>query len=178
MEKKWKLNPRQKVDLIWWIVKDGRRPLAVHGVNYNRTEGSSLGETSVTHWRIDSVRISSPPPLVLTLFHWRHSIFLWTLSNFCSGTSFRLIQSTHTHTHISRLTLSFPLRHLTTAATTTVSHSRSFFPSSRLPRCLFSFWHLGISTLSSLSTRLMAWQSVCVCPFVRHWSYQPACHIE
>ena len=133
MEKKWKLTPNQTCDLVLWMVMDGRRPLAVQRVNYDGTEGVSLGETAVIHWRIGSVRILSPPPLFLAVSHWQHSIFLWTLSNFAlalhpalspTHTHKHSVTHTHTHTYTSYLTLSFPVRHLAITATTTASHSR------------------------------------------------------
>lgn len=82
---------------------------------------------------------------------------------------------TQTHTHISCLALSFPLRHLTIAATTAVSHSlfvvtRSFHPRAFLAVCSPSDTSVSHSVhcfLSSLSLRLWPGK-VRVCPIVRN----------
>lgn len=148
MEKKWKLNLHQMSDLAWWMVIDGRR------VNDDTTEGLSLGETPEINWRLDSVRISSPPFFTggTPYFYGHFPTLLW---HFIPPYPLH----THARTHISCLALSFPLRYLASLSV------RS------------KIWHLSISLCLPLSglplTRLVAWQSMCVPLWgmtVRYWS--------
>ncbi len=156
-------------------VMDGRRALGVHWVNYDRTERLSLGESPVTHWRIDSIRLSSPPPLSLTVFHWRRSILLWPFSNFALALHpALLIPSTHTHTHTHTHLLSRSFIPSQTSHHCCYYHcvslslfvvTRSFHPHAFFTVCSPSDTSVSHSVHHFLSlplTRLVAWQSVCV----------------
>ena len=186
MEKKWKLTPNQKCDLVLWMVMDGRRPLAVQRVNYDRTEGVSLGETAVIHWRIGSVRILRPPPLFLAVFHWQRSIFLWTLSNFAvhpalfpTHTHTNNLSHTHIHTHTPCLALPFPVRHRAITATTTAYRSSWLHVLSIPAPSSLSALHLTPPYLTLSATFCPpshlpgVWQCVCYPLWemsVRYWS--------
>lgn len=131
-----------------------------------------LRETPLTRWRIDSERISSPPPLSLVVFHWRRSTLLWPLSKFVLAlhpARPHALSHTQTHIHCSCLALSFPFRHLTIVATTTASRSlcgHTCFPSSRISRSL----HPPLSSLPSCLTCGLA-KSLHVCHIVRSDSH-------
>lgn len=129
-----------------------------------------MGETPVIHQRFNSVRISSPQSLFLAVFTGGTPYFFGHFPTLL----WHFILPYPLHTHVSCLALSFPLRHLTIAATMTVSHSHSLwshilsiFTPSSLPVLHLTPQYLTLSTTFYPPSRSICGLAKCVCPFVR-----------